>query len=127
MFDMNYFWGSAEEVADQIEELIDNTGLDGFNFSNIVCPETFEDIVDYLIPELQKRGLAQKEYAVEGGSFRQQAFRDEKQAFLTPDHYAYGLKWNAGETKEEFEARLAKLNKQHEKMKIYADEDWDGV
>ncbi|KAH3681086.1 hypothetical protein WICPIJ_007946 [Wickerhamomyces pijperi] len=122
-FFTNDFVGTAEEVADKIEELVDATGVDGFNLSNIVFPETFTDIIEYLIPELQKRGLAQKEYAVEGGSFRQQVFGSKDQEFVTPDHYAYGLRWNKGESKEEFEERLAKLEKQHDQLKIWADRD----
>ncbi|KAH3675100.1 hypothetical protein WICMUC_002932 [Wickerhamomyces mucosus] len=118
-----YYIGTPEEVADKIEEYVDASTIDGFNFSNIVFPETFEDIVDLLIPELQKRGLAQKDYAVDGGSFRQNAYRNEKLSFVPEDHYAYGLRWKSGESKEEFEERLAKLDKEHEKLKIWADRD----
>jgi FMN-dependent oxidoreductase (nitrilotriacetate monooxygenase family) len=116
-FRSHYFVGTPEEVADKIEDYVDETGLDGFNFSNVVFPETFENIVDLLIPELQKRGLAQKEYAVDGGSYREQIFGDK---FFPEDHYAHGLRWNKGESKEEFEARLAKLKKGQEEKKIYA-------
>jgi len=52
------FVGSVKEVADQIEELVDKSGIDGFNFAYSVWPGSFEDIVDLLIPELRKRGLA---------------------------------------------------------------------
>lgn len=82
-------------VDDKIEEMVYATGVDGFNLANIVYPGTLTVIVDYLIPELQRRGLAQKEYAVDGGSFREQAFRDEKKAFLTPD-------WSGVNTKQDW-------------------------
>lgn len=116
-----YFWGSAEEVADQLEEYVEKTGIDGFNFTSVVHNQTFEDIVDILVPELQKRGLAQKDYAVEGGSYREQVYGQEGQKFVPEDHYAYGLRWQAGEPKADFESRLAKLKKQQESLKIYAD------
>lgn len=118
-FRSNYFIGSAEEVADKIEEYVDASGVDGFNLTNLVFPETFEDIVNYLIPELQKRGLAQKDYAVEGGSLRQQVYRSEDK-FLPEDHYAYPLRWNKGESKEDFEKRLAKFKVEAESKKILA-------
>ncbi|KAH3681084.1 hypothetical protein WICPIJ_007944 [Wickerhamomyces pijperi] len=126
MYDNHFLWGSAEEVADKLEEIVDQTGFDGFNLTNLVFPETFTDIVDYLIPELQKRGLAQKEYAVEGGSFRQQVFGPdaaEDSKFVAEDHYAHGLRWKKGESKEQFEQRLAQLEKKHNGFKIYADKD----
>ncbi|KAH3672317.1 hypothetical protein WICMUC_004288 [Wickerhamomyces mucosus] len=122
IFDSSFI-GSAEEVADGIEKFVDESGVDGFNFSNVVFPETFEDIVDLLVPELQKRGLAQKEYAVEGGSFRQQVYGDEKLSFVPEDHYAYGLRWRAGESKEDFEKRLAILKEKQKDLKILADKD----
>jgi FMN-dependent oxidoreductase (nitrilotriacetate monooxygenase family) len=117
----NYLVGSPSEVADGIEKYVDETGIDGFNLSNILFPETFESIVDLLIPELQKRGLAQKEYAVEGGSFREQVYGIEGHKFVPDDHYASGLRWKKGEKKDAFEARLSKLKKHQDDLKILAD------
>jgi FMN-dependent oxidoreductase (nitrilotriacetate monooxygenase family) len=121
LFFSNYYVGTAEEVADQIEEYVERSHIDGLNFANVVYPETFEDIVDLLIPELQKRGLAQKEYAVDGGSYREQVYRQKGHTFFPEDHFAHGLRWKAGESKAEFESRLSKLQKKNEKYKIYAD------
>jgi FMN-dependent oxidoreductase (nitrilotriacetate monooxygenase family) len=115
-----YFIGTPTEVADQIEDYVDETGIDGFNLSNIVFPETFENIVDLLIPELQRRGLAQNEYAnPNGGSLREQVY-GKGQTFLTNDHYAHDLRWASGESREFFEARLAELKKKQEGLKIQA-------
>ncbi|KAH3686190.1 hypothetical protein WICPIJ_002824 [Wickerhamomyces pijperi] len=117
------FVGNPVEVADLIEDYVDRSGVDGFNFTSFVFPETFEGIVDLLIPELQKRGLAQKEYAVEGGTYREQVYRQKGQTFVPEDHYAYPLRWKAGVSKEEFEESLKKVKAEQDKLKIYAYKD----
>lgn len=84
-------------------------------------PETFENIVDLLIPELQRRGLAQKEYAVEGGTYREQVYREKGHTFVPEDHYPYGLRWKAGVSKDEFENNLRDLKQKQDELKITAD------
>ncbi|UOE45108.1 LLM class flavin-dependent oxidoreductase [Agromyces larvae] len=61
--------GSAEEVADQLEEWVAETDIDGFNLSYAITPGTFEDIVEFVVPELQRRGRYPTEY--EPGTLRQ--------------------------------------------------------
>ncbi|WP_146550118.1 LLM class flavin-dependent oxidoreductase [Rummeliibacillus suwonensis] len=56
------FVGSAETVADLLENWIEETDADGFNLAYATIPGTFEDIVEYLIPELQKRGRFKTSY-----------------------------------------------------------------
>jgi len=53
--------GSPAHLADQMEELMD-CGLDGFNIVTGPVPLGHEAIVDFLVPELQKRGLFRKQY-----------------------------------------------------------------
>jgi hypothetical protein len=55
--------GSPATVADQLEQWIDDTGVDGFNMAFAVRPETFVDVVDMLVPELQRRGRYKAKYA----------------------------------------------------------------
>lgn len=55
--------GSAEKVADQLESWVEETRVDGFNLAATAVPESFEQIVDLLVPELQKRGRYKKAYA----------------------------------------------------------------
>ena len=64
--------GSPATVADQLEQWIDDTGINGFNMAFAVRPETFVDIVDMLVPELQRRGRYKTEYA--RGSLREKLF-----------------------------------------------------
>ncbi len=54
--------GSAETVADALEEWVDETGVGGFNLAAAAVPETYEGVVDLLVPELQRRGRYQREY-----------------------------------------------------------------
>jgi FMN-dependent oxidoreductase (nitrilotriacetate monooxygenase family) len=55
--------GSASTVADELERWIDVGGIDGFNLAYVVTPGSFVDVVDLLIPELQRRGRVWDEYA----------------------------------------------------------------
>ncbi|AWB90270.1 5,10-methylene tetrahydromethanopterin reductase [Salinibacterium hongtaonis] len=55
--------GSGEEIADQLQEWVDYTDVDGFNLAYAVTPGTFEDIVEHVIPVLQARGVYPTEYA----------------------------------------------------------------
>jgi long-chain alkane monooxygenase len=54
--------GSAEEVADTLAAWVAETGVDGFNLSRIVTPESLEDVVDLVVPILQERGLYKHDY-----------------------------------------------------------------
>ena len=51
------------QVADGMEAWIDATGAHGFNLASVVAHETFADIAQRLVPELQGRGRHKREYA----------------------------------------------------------------
>lgn len=55
--------GSAATVADQLESWVEETGVGGFNLAGIAVPETWSQVTELLVPELQKRGRFKKEYA----------------------------------------------------------------
>jgi alkanesulfonate monooxygenase SsuD/methylene tetrahydromethanopterin reductase-like flavin-dependent oxidoreductase (luciferase family) len=65
--------GTPETVADLMEEAVDFVGGDGFLFfgggGGTLSKRYLTDILDGLVPELQKRGLAQESYA--DGTFRE--------------------------------------------------------
>ncbi|POH66703.1 5,10-methylene tetrahydromethanopterin reductase [Cryobacterium zongtaii] len=61
--------GSGVEVADQLEEWAAETDVDGFNLAYAITPGTFEDVVTWVVPELQKRGVYPTEYTE--GTLRQ--------------------------------------------------------
>ncbi|MFJ5235716.1 LLM class flavin-dependent oxidoreductase [Pseudomonas neuropathica] len=69
--------GSAEQVADELESWIAETGLDGFNLTRIVTPESYVDFIDLVIPELQRRGSYKTAY--DSGSLREKLFHDGAQ------------------------------------------------
>lgn len=48
------FWGTANEVADQIERWVEISNVDGFNFTYAITPGSFEDIVYRLLPVLRE-------------------------------------------------------------------------
>ncbi len=66
------FVGSPQTVADLLQEWVEDTDVDGFNLAYAVTPETFEDTVDLLVPELQKRGVYKTDYAK--GTLREKLF-----------------------------------------------------
>lgn len=56
------FVGSTTQVADAIENWIDQTGADGLNLSYAVMPESYTDFSAYVVPELQRRGRYKQAY-----------------------------------------------------------------
>jgi alkanesulfonate monooxygenase len=64
--------GAPEQIADALEEWMEKTGVDGFNLALAVAPETFVDIADQLVPELQRRGRYKTDYSE--GTLREKLF-----------------------------------------------------
>ena len=54
--------GTPAQIADQLEEWFLNEGADGFNVMSPTFPDGLHDIVELVIPELQRRGLFRTEY-----------------------------------------------------------------
>ncbi|WP_414159104.1 LLM class flavin-dependent oxidoreductase [Pseudomonas sp. BNK-45] len=66
--------GSPQQVADELESWIGETGLDGFNLTRIVTPESYVDFIDLVIPELQRRGSYKTAY--DEGTLREKLFHE---------------------------------------------------
>jgi len=64
--------GDAAQVADELQSWVEETGVDGFNLSRTVVPESYEDFVDLVVPELQERRVYKTAYAE--GSLRRKLF-----------------------------------------------------
>ena len=64
--------GDGKHVADVLQDFIEYSDADGFNLAYVTTPGTFEDVVRYVVPELQKRGAYKLEYA--NGSLRNKLF-----------------------------------------------------
>jgi alkanesulfonate monooxygenase len=64
--------GSPQSVADELEDWIAQTDVDGFNLAYAVTPESFTDVVDLIVPELQRRGIYKQDYRP--GTLREKLF-----------------------------------------------------
>ena len=54
--------------------------------SDVSNPMSYEDIVELLVPELQKRGLMWQDYHVPGGTFRENLHNIPGEPGLSPRH-----------------------------------------
>lgn len=104
--------GTPQQVADVFEEWLVEGDCDGFNMScewtemslgislmlheDLSNPESWEDVVELLIPELQRRGVYWEDYDVPGGTFRENINGKVGQRLLPNDHPGAKLRWNAG-------------------------------
>ncbi|RDW95108.1 luciferase-like protein [Coleophoma crateriformis] len=109
--------GTPSMVADFMEKWFTETDIDGFNMAYVSNPGSFEDVVELLVPELQKRGLMWTEYPVPGGTFRENVQCAPGQCFLPANHPAkskferpnYLEEERAAEEKKKLEAQAEKL------------------
>lgn len=62
------FVGTPATIADEMEEWLESEGSDGFNVMFPYLPGGLDDVVDKVVPELQRRGLFRVEY--EGPTLR---------------------------------------------------------
>ena len=62
------FIGTAEQVADTMQEWFESGACDGFMLSGAVLPQGFDDFIDHVLPILKERGLFRAEY--EAGTLR---------------------------------------------------------
>ncbi len=63
------FVGTPEAIADEMEEWLMTEGSDGFNIMFPYLPAGLDDMVDRVVPELQRRGLFRRAY--EGKTLRE--------------------------------------------------------
>jgi alkanesulfonate monooxygenase len=76
--------GAPEQIADAMISWVEATGIDGFNLAYAVTPESFEDFVELVVPELQRRGVYKRDYRP--GALREKLFGAEPR--LMPPHPA---------------------------------------
>ncbi|GAB4070345.1 LLM class flavin-dependent oxidoreductase [Ancylobacter sonchi] len=63
------FVGTAESIADEMQEWLETEGSDGFNVTFPFLPAGLDDFVDKVVPELQRRGIYRRDY--EGATLRE--------------------------------------------------------
>lgn len=77
--------GGPKTVADEMERWVDVGGIDGFNLAYAITPGTFEDLVEFIVPELQRRGRVRTAY--EGNTLRENLL-DGTSSYAADDHPA---------------------------------------
>ena len=77
-----------QQIADTLVEWVRATDVDGFNLAYAVTPESFEDFVDLVVPELQRRGVYKSDYPP--GTYREKLFGAGPH--LAPPHPAVGYR-----------------------------------
>jgi FMN-dependent oxidoreductase (nitrilotriacetate monooxygenase family) len=66
------FVGGPEHVADQLEAYVSEFDLDGFLLRSYSYPQSVRDFRDYIVPELQRRGIYRTHY--DGSTLRENIF-----------------------------------------------------
>jgi FMN-dependent oxidoreductase (nitrilotriacetate monooxygenase family) len=89
--------GSVQTVADELERWVHVGDVDGFNLSYASLPDTFDDIIRLLLPELQRRDLFWSDYAVKGGTLRENMYGKKGQSRLPESHHGAKYFWRKGE------------------------------
>ncbi|KAJ3544773.1 hypothetical protein NM208_g2882 [Fusarium decemcellulare] len=90
------FVGTPSQVADGLQTWIDEADVDGFNFAYVLFPQSFKDIIDLLLPELRARGLFWDDYAVPGGTYRENFYGQKGQSYPLEEHAPAKYRWAAG-------------------------------
>lgn len=95
------FVGTPAHVADGLETWVREADVDGFNFAYALFPDSFNDIIELLLPELRSRGLIWEDYAVPGGTYRENFYAKFDQKGPLEEHIAARYRWKAGVPAEE--------------------------
>lgn len=61
-------FGSAKEIADTLQTWLENDACDGFNICPPYLPDSLDNFLEGVVPELQRRGIFRTEYR--GSTFR---------------------------------------------------------
>jgi len=96
--------GSPKTVVDELERWIDIGDIDGFNFANLTNPGSFEDIIEFVLPELQRRGLFRAKVEKEGATAREVFLGSP---WLLEDHPGRKFRWAAGEEPPAYPERVS--------------------
>ncbi|MGH1572420.1 LLM class flavin-dependent oxidoreductase [Methylobacterium sp. P31] len=77
--------GAPAQVADRMEEWLETRACDGFNVMFPFVPQGLHDVVDRLVPELQRRGLFRTAYT--GATLRDHlGLKRPDNRFFPPEH-----------------------------------------
>ncbi len=74
--------GTPTQVADELEQWMNATDIDGFNLSYAVTPESFIEFIELVVPELQRRGIFKREYRE--GTLREKLYGEGRARLSVP-------------------------------------------
>ncbi|ONH65976.1 Dimethyl-sulfide monooxygenase [Cyberlindnera fabianii] len=99
--------GNVEQVVQRLVDYVEVGGADGFNFAGPANPETYDDVIDLVLPELKKRGYMWEDYPVPGGTLRENLTGEKGHTHIQEGHPAFGYTWTPklGD-KDEFKKHL---------------------
>ncbi|KAK7955639.1 Nitrilotriacetate monooxygenase component A/pristinamycin IIA synthase subunit A [Apiospora aurea] len=93
--------GTPLQVADGLQTWVDEADVDAFNFAYALFPQSFKNIIELLLQELRRRGLFWDDYAVPGGTYRENLYREPGLKRSPPDHLSAKFRWQAGVSTED--------------------------
>ena len=76
------------------------------NQAYALFPQSFKDIIELLLPELKRRGLFWDDYAVPGGTYRENFYGKPEQKYPPQEHVASSYLWSAGVAAEDHKIPL---------------------
>ena len=104
--------GSVDQVVQTLVDYVEIGGADGFNFAPAVNPDSYDDLIDYVLPKLREKGLFWEDYPVPGGTFRENLKGVQGASHLSKDHPAHGYRWTEDLSRKEFESNFAEYKKE---------------
>jgi FMN-dependent oxidoreductase (nitrilotriacetate monooxygenase family) len=84
--------GGGATIATQLQEIQEQTDVDGFNLAYAVTPGTWEDVIEFVVPELRARGAYPEAY-VEGSLRHKLHGRGDR---LPDEHRGAGFRVSSG-------------------------------
>lgn len=87
--------GNPATVVDEMERWAAVADVDGFNLAHCTNPGSFEDIIEYILPELQRRGLFRTEVEKKGATARESYLGSP---WLAEDHPGRAFRWAESDT-----------------------------
>jgi alkanesulfonate monooxygenase SsuD/methylene tetrahydromethanopterin reductase-like flavin-dependent oxidoreductase (luciferase family) len=98
----NFYVGSGQTLADKMEEWILEADVDGFNIGHVAVPQAWEDVVEFLLPEMRKRGwLGESAYPVPGGTARENLNGRKGASRLSKTHPGSSFKFDVWDATKE--------------------------
>jgi hypothetical protein len=67
-----------------------------FRQAYALFPQSFEDVIGLLLPELKARGMFWDDYAVPSGTYRENFYGKKGQKGPLDEHVASTYRWKAG-------------------------------